>query len=527
MSNSVLSQEVQTAIFELFQAHQSRWSFLRPVQTTRAVSQPIDVALEQHDPRDVATVAAQIRETIGNAQYAAGHTHHTTGNAHRMMASLASANSGAALALTTHSSGFVRETAVRSIRQIRGPFALALLLVRLNDWVAQVRAVTAAQVMQLANEEDGIATEAIIACIDLIIDDRRFMRAGQEATLALARLTGRPEVSDRIIDVVLSSKTDDSPRYLKLLLRLEDYDKWLPEIMLRAAHVRSRELAFGALLRGKVSLVGANGMVTRQVTSTEDATDLAISGLANPSVYIRRASLDHIITARLSWDGDHATLFALVGDRAESVSERACYALKARSVDFVSPLKKALSNDPDDAIAVRALGKFGKAEHANLIYRASQKCQHKNRILYLKAAASLGSVDAASDLKTVIAKSQTVSEARRAAKALRRAGHTLSYSELLALADQGIDLFASGLFSFVHELPPVQLAHLIALTRPNPADPRMNASWRRLIVKRNRGAFMPRDEDVQNLADALKGQALLSRKIGKILGLESELSNRR
>lgn len=47
--------------------------------------------------------------------------------------------SGDWIALTTHYNGFIREVAVRALRDQPSPEALAALIERLNDWVPQIR----------------------------------------------------------------------------------------------------------------------------------------------------------------------------------------------------------------------------------------------------------------------------------------------------------------------------------------------------------------------------------------------------
>ena len=54
-----------------------------------------------------------------------------------------------------HRNGYIREEAVIELAELGGPDALALLLVRVNDWVPQVRAAAAAGLNQFVTVENA------------------------------------------------------------------------------------------------------------------------------------------------------------------------------------------------------------------------------------------------------------------------------------------------------------------------------------------------------------------------------------
>ena len=76
--------------------------------------------------------------------------------------------------------GYIREQSIKKWRRINGSFELALMFIRLNDWVGQVRSATISKLesfMMQPPSKSGLAEDVILGCMDLILNPKRFGRS--------------------------------------------------------------------------------------------------------------------------------------------------------------------------------------------------------------------------------------------------------------------------------------------------------------------------------------------------------------
>ncbi len=121
-----------------------------------------------------------------------------------------------------HWDGFIREEAVVELAELGGPDALALLLVRVNDWVPQVRAAAAAGLNQFVTVENAaLWVEALPALRRL----RGCRRANHAPLLErVEALLARPECAPVLAQGLLSA--DSRIRRYCFLIRCAASDTW-------------------------------------------------------------------------------------------------------------------------------------------------------------------------------------------------------------------------------------------------------------------------------------------------------------
>lgn len=524
MCPAILDPEVGPTVGRLVQKPLSSWWMFSSIGTENSGRNTgLTELLEVHEPRHVSTVSAQLRRVVDAAlgsKLGLWSKATSRSQAKRKIAPLARDHAGVAIVLSTAGSGFVRETAIRNLSKIDGPFCFALLLVRLNDWVREVRTAACEKLTQLIEADPALCSDLALSCMDIVLDQNRFGRADAEQAQVIERLLALPTVMNRLQDTILEGKGDTSPRYLSLVLHHDQFDPWLPMISANATHHRCRALATGALLKEVVEVSGPSGRFARDVRLPVDHAAIAIAGLTDTSVNVRRSALDHVIDKQLSWKGDEAVLLDLVKDPALTVAERARFVLTARNIDFLTPLRQAACAQPPDVCAVRALGKFGTREDRNHAYDAAQRCCPGHRIICLHAAAALGHPAATSDLKSIASTSDILSEARRASRSLQKFGDLFSYQELTDLISTGADVEKRGMLVFIRSLPPVRMARVLAMMKTDASEDRYEPLWWEMTRKRNRGVFQPSSEDLKSLSEELKDKPALSNRVTRILGVK-------
>ena len=121
-----------------------------------------------------------------------------------------------------HWNGFIREEAVVELAELGGPDALALLLVRVNDWVPQVRAAAAAGLNQFVTVEYApLWVEALPALRRL----RGCRRANHAPLLErVEALLARPECAAALEQGLLSA--DSRIRRYSFLIRCAASETW-------------------------------------------------------------------------------------------------------------------------------------------------------------------------------------------------------------------------------------------------------------------------------------------------------------
>ena len=140
---------------------------------------------------------------------------------HEAMEALADCNDAADwLTLSRHGNGFVREIAVRELRELSSPASLAALLERVNDWVAPVRQQANAGVRRYLMSEHA---PTLLYALQPLMALAQRQRADHSETLAAARkVLQSAEVRDAVLAAFLLQHGKAARFLFDLLLEVSD-----------------------------------------------------------------------------------------------------------------------------------------------------------------------------------------------------------------------------------------------------------------------------------------------------------------
>lgn len=237
-----------------------------------------------------------------------------------------------------HLDGRIREAALQHVvGGLPGPFFFAAIVMRLNDWVEQVRtaAVEAAHRSFPKTSPDIVA----VAAETLLLRQDSWGRWGTEREVVDAAFA-RSNVLRCLADFLEAATLGPSARLLRKALKNSEMDAYLLRLAVAARQPSVRAVAIQALVNGKASWqagfkwewVDKSLGVRKSVPRFEVrplAVELNRSGIieiaaADRSALVRREALDGIIRHRL--DGRQIAA-ALAHDKSASVRERAEFIL--------------------------------------------------------------------------------------------------------------------------------------------------------------------------------------------------------
>ncbi|WP_208354408.1 hypothetical protein [Pseudaestuariivita rosea] len=361
--------------------------------------------LEQHNPLFVAKLAGEMRWHVS-----------PQGFFQTVVEGISVA--GLDYAMTTSGSGWQREKALRAIKTVHEPFTLALLLLRLNDWVLPVsRAAIETLGLLIRTQPDQLA-RAIPACIPLIIDEDRYGRRAGDTQATRLKLLEVSDVSRRLKDSVLNDAGDDAANTLGFLLRAPVLDDHLDLMALQARHPRVRAMALRAALSGAHHWKGqgfGRRLFTRPINADINTVQLAQLALSDHVPAIKNIALQHLVE-RSDEPLSDSLLRSFALDHGRGLSDTAIFALKKQGFDVRGWLLSLLDTDMRPR-AASVLGRHGHQEDGSVLFDlwqrdADDKC--------LVAAAQCGEPRAVTALKLIALTEKDVARARRATKVLFR-----------------------------------------------------------------------------------------------------------
>lgn len=227
--------------------------------------------------------------------------------------------------------GYVREQAVRQI-DLTTPAAKAVLLLRCNDWVAEVRE---AAHKRLQDSLQGW-TQDDLAPLVLFLNDKeeQWQRGGAEAA---SLISTHPEWNRAVLATLCQETDGPLAKLLRRLLRRANFDNALSVLaqMARSTHVRS--IAYQTALEGCARWrVGTEWQwvdktislrrkipiwETRSITlPPAEVEKLLQSAVTDRSSNVRKLAADHLI--RIGPSGHEHLVQRLQKDKSRSVLER-------------------------------------------------------------------------------------------------------------------------------------------------------------------------------------------------------------
>jgi hypothetical protein len=520
MQRSTLDPAFGPTIESVFQATHRRWLAVIRRPAARATDR-IGGILEAHDPRRVSSLNDSIR-TVTEERIRRFFRLTELYNGARsasLVQRIVAVAADAAFALMTVYSGHVREAAVRAVTEVPGPFCLALMIYRLNDWVLEVRAATEEKLLSLNRE---LPDKTIADCYELLVDFERFGRADGAGRSIVERLLRRPGVVKIIRRSLMSSATDRAFRLLRLELRSDRLDEDLERLATVARHPNVRALAMRTLLEGQFSWKGRGALRSRPVSFSGSKDALARSALEDHSPRVKVVGLDHVIKNLAGWDDPKELLVTFATHRSLPLAERALYGLSAIGIDPLVVLRSRL-NDPREPSRTAAilLARRNNPEDAFSLLEAAQRLDGRSKLRFLSAPARLGHAGAIVELKDAALRGVDLQLAKVAAKALKDAGQRVGFDELVRIADRGQEFVDRGLMTFLSRIP--VLASLIVLCRLERAGADLDLD--RLFVflqcRINRGQFAPKPSDWDAVVQELPRCPNVRKRAEVVLAIDS------
>jgi hypothetical protein len=291
--------------------------------------------LARAKPADVINIGPQLGAAIlPNALNRHARTHATM----RQFPSLA-------WLLAFHGDGYIRQAALEALSV---PPATAsqfiTIALRLNDWVPEVRkAAREAAARLFANA----APEVVAAAAPYLLSRRYLWERWDDEAIVLDEALGRTDVAAELATRLGELKTGPAGITLRMALRFQSLDPYLPDLATRAAHPAARATALEAIIRGQARW--ATGferawvdkrygiekqipvLASRPINLAVDIESFVRAGLKDPFVAVRKVAADGLYERRKSMSDALPLARSLLDDASFAVSERASFLVRRLS----------------------------------------------------------------------------------------------------------------------------------------------------------------------------------------------------
>ena len=250
----------------------------------------------------------------------------------REIAHVCAADSMAALAFTTSRSGYARELGLAHVHGLGPAIGFAMIVLRLNDWVPQVRVASVKAIERLMKNNggpNGGLPYMIAGSMGLLLDDKRFGRMAQPERDIVEALISFPKVKDALRTILVFGDSDRADNHiLHLILQTGFYDELLPEIAEKAECSYRRLIASKAVLYGKYIWKEEGKVRERKIELQSHTSKIARRALLDKSANVAFAALGFIIETRDLSGLDDSTVESLL-ERPEASLERRIAVLRS------------------------------------------------------------------------------------------------------------------------------------------------------------------------------------------------------
>jgi hypothetical protein len=507
-----LKPELEIAIGAAF-ARAARGRGFLAVLGVRAVADPpaapsIGDLLEEHDPRWVARLSDEIRRAadrqfvvhFGARLY--DQRYRTIVDAERLTVTIISVSPAAAFVLTNHWSGYVREAAVRAVTAVDGPFALALLVHRLNDWVREVRQAAEEKLLQLRGR---IRPDTVAACIEHIWEFERYGRAAPSARQVIGELARAPAVLTALRKSLHDANDARSLRLARRLLRSDFLDGDLEPMSADHKNAAVRAFAARALLTGVYRWLDGRESRERVVGFAGSKRDLALRAMRDRSPKVQAAGLEWIVENRASLGDAPQLLLPFATHRAPGVAGLAQFGLTQLGVQWLGAVRSRLVGPmgPSRDVA-NTLAEHGDANDGQRIYELALDLKPFAALPFLAASARLKNDAAIEKLTATALGDPDLTLSSRASALLKHARVDIALDRLAPVADQGEAFFARGLGRFVGRLDAAEQLEILCRLERAGAMLDLDA-WFQVTRRRlNRARFAPSAAQQARLNELLR-----------------------
>ncbi len=239
--------------------------------------------------------------------------------------------------LLFHHSGFVRQRALETLSTPpAAPFLLTSLMLRMNDWVRQVRVAARYSAERLLPQT---SPEVVAAAAPYLLDRwRKWGRWEADGVAVLDAALQRPDVVASLVQRFLGKDAGSIAVTLRHALRGASLDPHLYELAHKAAHPAVRVIALRALISKRATwpvgfrrewidkTYGLSRRVvvleSRPVQHDYPTAPLIRAALTDRSAAIRRVAAEAVIEQRVLLADIDDLADAMIVDRAPSIRDR-------------------------------------------------------------------------------------------------------------------------------------------------------------------------------------------------------------
>lgn len=310
----------------------------------------LEAAVEEIARLDPARVADADQAIAGAAQLSAGqptwdgakqtYVSPPADEVRRQIASQLSSTPGLERLYLFHRSGYAREAALDGLDTPPAtPFWHAAIVLRLNDWVPEVRAAALRCTTRMLRRTPPAIAAASLAALAPRLDD--WTRWGPAEKDAVAEALDDPDVRRAFVDLLTGSELRKPTAVLRWALRGATLDGELIAIYRAAGSSQVRAAALSVLIAGSASWPIGYGwewagnssrsrkrvprLQTRPVAQACNVADLIREGVADRSALVRRAAVAGLLRQYRSIPDALCIAERLVTDRSSAVRWRAAY----------------------------------------------------------------------------------------------------------------------------------------------------------------------------------------------------------
>jgi len=218
------------------------------------------------------------------------------------------------------------------------PFLLAAVMLRLNDWVPQVRQAADGAVRRIfATTPVPVILPAVVGMLSVRFQWQR----GVTEAMAVDEIVERADVRAAMTTYLLQTPAGPVARTLSNLLRQAHFDGALPQLLQDAKHPAVRALALRTLLTGQARWpVGVRRQwidqstgisrrlpefAVRPVMSPEAVESLVRRGAADKAAAVRKVAMQAIIDRPSDWHAFGDVIEKLNRDRSKPIREGMAY----------------------------------------------------------------------------------------------------------------------------------------------------------------------------------------------------------
>jgi len=429
-----------------------------------------------------------------------------------------------AAALSVSWNGYLRHAAVNHWGKIHSPFELALLIIRLNDWVFKVREAAEFKIQKLLTmpqDQSGLTPHIILGCMDLILDSTRFMRCEPSQLKTIYSLSLKPGVPEALANYIHHSEFDDAARFLKLGLRQRILTDVLENLAAEAKHRHVRRIAVKALLDGKFIWKTKSDVHSIPVPQNVDTLRIATRALSDPFAEVQSVALDYVIEEKPKSLFTENHLREFTRSKRISVQSKAIYGLTKLGIDFTEEVRAEIRNGHCDTNSIAHLGRYGQNSDGDLLYKCACTFEGSKRLRALGAAAKQKHKRAIEEIEHIAFNNVDDSFARQASNILRSIPYMPSLDLIVQSVRSNKNVRLRGYLFLLKRLPTMKLAVAMAeiLQSPSGYDIEDFNLWHCLVKKRNVGAFTPSENEIHSLRDSLGQDEKLKKRFADILGL--------